>query len=297
METRPWRKHSCKRSFVKWKRVNRLSTRRSLTAKEESAIRLSSSMLLPRLPMTGISPSEDLLRLMACRPGWSTPLSMPLSTKIFTFKKSPPDVSPSYWTRRWKTRGWGSVRPSCRCSSTTPWQCWTKSPPWMGPGCLSTLPRQNNRESSGLRRVSLDRSRPRSMRPGPNRWSCLLWFQGPNLHEQRAQGLFGHQVNTNYIKNGGPGQVLEGIQAEEVGDGDRGLVVPLRQSACSHHHHGEGLDGGQAVKDDRAPALLSRPCPGHLFPLPKGEEGAGRPHPHQGDLQEGVGVGPPKLWR
>ncbi len=33
------------------------------------------------------------------------------------------------------------------------------------------------------------------------------------------------------------------------------------------------------------------PRPGRLFSLPKGEEGAGRPHPHQGDLQEGVGGG------
>jgi hypothetical protein len=39
------------------------------------------AMSPPRSPMTGVSPSEDLLRPMACRPGQSKPLS----TKIFTF--------------------------------------------------------------------------------------------------------------------------------------------------------------------------------------------------------------------
>jgi hypothetical protein len=45
-----------------------------------------------RLPMTGLSPSEDLLRPMACRPRLSTPLS----TRLFTCQKSWPDGSPSF---------------------------------------------------------------------------------------------------------------------------------------------------------------------------------------------------------
>ncbi len=40
---------------------------RPSTANTESAIRLSSPISLPRLPMTGVSLSEDLLRPMACR--------------------------------------------------------------------------------------------------------------------------------------------------------------------------------------------------------------------------------------
>jgi hypothetical protein len=56
----------------------------------------------------------------------------------------------------------------------------------------------------------------------------------------------GTTVNTNYIVES-LGKFLEGIQAEEAGDGGWGLVVPLGQCACSHRRHSEGLDGGQAV--------------------------------------------------
>jgi hypothetical protein len=53
------------------------------------------------------------------------------------------------------------------------------------------------------------------------------------------------------------------------------MVVPLGQSVRSHRRHGDRLDGSQAVSGDRTPALLTRPRPCRLFPLPRGEEGAG----------------------
>jgi hypothetical protein len=72
------------------------ANQRVFNGKGVSVIRLSSPMLPPRSPMTGLSPSEDLLRPMACRPR----LSMPLSTRLFTCQKIPPDGSPSFLTRR-----------------------------------------------------------------------------------------------------------------------------------------------------------------------------------------------------
>jgi hypothetical protein len=52
----------------------------------------------PWSPMTGVSPSEDMLRPMACRPGWS----MPLSTKIFTCKKKSAQCVPKLLNKEMK---------------------------------------------------------------------------------------------------------------------------------------------------------------------------------------------------
>ncbi len=57
----------------------------------------------------------------------------------------------------------------------------------------------------------------------------------------------------------------------------------------SHRCQSDRLAGGQGHQTDRTPAIFAGFGAGRLLPLPQGQEGAGRPHPDPGHLQEGVG--------